>query len=343
MRLRVLNIAYSLAPVGPAAVGGAEEILGILDQALVTAGHTSLVVACPGSSAAGRLFAPDGEGMDRFQAAIDRAVALHRIDVVHMHGFDFWQYTTPAHIPLLVTLHLPAAWYPQEIWSRYQGRAHFVCVSQSQRRTMPAEVSDVHIVENGIVLPETVTESPRDDCALALGRICPEKNVHEALEAADRAGVGVTIGGRVYPYPDHQRYFEEKVRPLLDAPGSKHRFAGALSPREKNELLARARCLLHPTLAPETSSLVAMEAMAAGCPVIGYRSGALPEIVEDGVTGFLVNDVPEMAAAIEQTGSIAPQACRQRARLRFAAGRMTSEYFAIYHELATERRMRFYA
>jgi glycosyltransferase involved in cell wall biosynthesis len=98
-------------------------------------------------------------------------------------------------------------------------------------------------------------------------------------------------------------------------------------------------CLLHPTLAPETSSLVAMEALAAGTPVIAYRSGALPEIVDDGVTGFLVNSVQEMAAAIGKVRTISDRACRRAVERRFLKERMVGQYFALYEELLRGRRM----
>jgi glycosyltransferase involved in cell wall biosynthesis len=163
-----------------------------------------------------------------------------------------------------------------------------------------------------------------------MGRICPEKNAHAALEAGTLAGTRVLLAGQVFPYGEHRQYFNEKIEPLLQGG---HTFLGPVSAEAKHDLLARAKCLLHPTLAPETSSLAAMEAMAAGTPVIAYRSGALPEIVEDGVTGFLVGSVEEMAGAIRSVGAISPAACRSAAERRFSKERMAHQYFELYNSL----------
>lgn len=345
MRLTVLSVAYPFAPVGPAAVGGAERILSDLDRALVAAGHVSLVAACEGSHPAGRLFSaplPQLESLDeagrrrskaQFQSAIDLALSAHRVDVIHMHGLNFHEYVWPPGIPALVTLHLPLAWYPPDIWKSRPGRVLFQFVSETQRQSAPPEMRHSPVATNGVALPP-LSNAPRGDFALAMGRICPEKNQHAALQAGSLAGVRVLVAGMVFPYPEHKKYFSEKLAPLLGTgPGDGHEFLGALSPDRLWELLARARCLLHPTLAPETSSLIAMEALAAGTPVIAYPSGALPEIVDEGVTGYLVHDVKEMAQAIPKASAIPPEVCRETAARRFSAERMVREYFGLYRRL----------
>lgn len=336
MPLTVLSVAFPFAPVGPRAVGGAEQVLTELDRALVAAGHTSLVLACEGSHAAGKLFpvhlseeSARNHFSPEFQSALDHVLAAHCVDLVHMHGFDFHQYKLPADVPVLVTLHLPIAWYPQSIWSVPDGNLHLQCVSRSQLRSCPPEFQNLLIIANGIAVPPLL-RSEKSDFALVLGRICPEKNQHAALEAGSLAGIRVLLGGRVFPYPEHERYFHEQVELLLR---DGHEFLGPLLPPQKQELLATAKCLLHPTLAPETSSLVTMEALAAGTPVIAYPSGALPEIVEEGVTGFLVNSPGEMARAITQAHTIRPEACRAAAEQRFSRERMVSEYLSLYHSL----------
>jgi glycosyltransferase involved in cell wall biosynthesis len=345
MQLTVLSVAYTFAPVGPHAVGGAEQILSALDYALVNAGHTSLVLACEGSKTAGKLFptpqdrtGPDDESRrlflrNQFQAAMNRAVSTQHIDLIHMHGLDFHEYRLPTDIPVLVTLHLPVAWYPPEIWTKCPKNVQFQCVSDTQRRSFPPDLRDVLVVENGVILPKV--EGERSDFAIALGRVCPEKNLHAALEAGTLAGTRVLLGGEIFPYSEHQKYFHEKIEPLLkrEEGSVTHEFLGPLCQQQKEELLQRARCLLHPTLAPETSSLVAMEALAAGTPVIAYRSGALPEIVEDGVTGFLVDSVEEMATAIGRVQTISPGVCRAVAQRRFSRERMVREYLCLYREL----------
>jgi hypothetical protein len=158
--LTVLNVAYPFAPVGADAVGGSEQILSLLDGALVHAGHTSLVAACEGSQVAGRLFPVpllECEALDpperswytaQLKAAINRALRLYHVDLVHMHGLDFYQYDLPSSIPMLVTLHLPIAWYGTDCLKRIQSKMHLCCVSASQRRSCPSELGDIPVIEN---------------------------------------------------------------------------------------------------------------------------------------------------------------------------------------------------
>lgn len=355
MGLTVLSVAFPFAPVGPCGVGGAERILAELDAALVAEGHRSLVVACAGSLVAGELFAapmPERALVTdsdrnwhrwRYQAAIDRALSKYKVDVIHMHGMGFEQHVLPAAIPTLVTLHVPCEWHRLEVLESYAGRVQFQAVSQFQRRTCPKALSNIPVIENGVPLPEVRLDRERDDFAVALGRICPEKNVHEALEAATKAGTRVLIGGHAFPYREHTDYFDEKIEPLLNQGPVAHRFLGSLETERRQRLLARAKCLLHPTLAPETSSLVAMEALAVGTPVIAYRSGALPEIIDDGVTGFLVDSVDEMADAIGRVHEIRPENCRAAAEKRFSRDRMAREYLDLYAAMVASEQVAIYA
>ena len=152
----------------------------------------------------------------------------------------------------------------------------------------------------------------------------------ELLDAAERAGVKLILAGNVFAYPEHQSYFDSMIRPRL---GRNACFIGAVGGERKAHLLAGARCLLAPSRVPETSSLVAMEAIASGTPVIAWCSGALPEIVSHGRTGFLVNSVEQMADAISRVESIDPSACWGEAEQRFSSKRMTAEYLNLYRSI----------
>ncbi len=334
-------MAYPFAPVGPCGFGSAERILAELDSALVAEGQRSLVVACAGSLVAGELFSapmperalisePDRRWHRwRFQAAIDRALSRYRVDLIHMHGVDFDQHVLPPDIPVLVTLHLPIASYRPEAWVTFGDRAQFQCVSRTQRSSCAA-LSDMPVVENGVSMPKIRLDREREDFALAIGRISPEKNVHEALEAGTRAGTRVLVGGRVFSDAENGDYFAEKVQPLLNGEGITHRFLGPMEAERRQRLLARAKCLLQPSRGPETTSLTAMEALSVGTPVIAYPSGALADIVEHGVTGFLVDSVEEMADAIRHIDQIRPEDCRAAAEQRFSRDRMVRDYFDLY-------------
>jgi glycosyltransferase involved in cell wall biosynthesis len=170
--------------------------------------------------------------------------------------------------------------------------------------------------------------------ALMLARICPEKGVHLALDAAKQAGVPLLVAGQVFPYSEHRRYFQAEVLPRLD---KFRRYIGPAGSVRKRRLLSAARCVLVASTVPETSSLVAREALAAGTPVIALARGALVDILEHGHTGFLVDDVAGMASAIGRSVEIDPEICRSTARQRFAADQMVAQYFQLYRAMAGSR------
>jgi glycosyltransferase involved in cell wall biosynthesis len=342
-RLTVLSVAYPFAHVGPDGVGGAEQVLSMIDEALVAAGHRSIVVACAGSTCAGELVTVPGPRRkidagvrratcDLLRRTIDGVARDARVDVVHAHGVDFHEYLPRAAVPVLVTLHLPLSCYPQGALLTTRPRTWMNGVSASQMRSAPAAMRRVPEIPNGVRLDQyrPVREAKRR-YAICLGRICPEKGFDLALEAAQQAGVPLLLAGRTFPYDEHERHFAERIAPRLRA--GCH-FIGAVGPARKRSLLGRARCLVVPSLIAETSSLAAMEALACGTPVVAFRNGALPDIVEHGRTGFVVDDVAAMAQALREVGDIDPRACREAAERRFSSSAMTNRYVQLHETLA---------
>ena len=340
--LTVLSVAYSHAPVGPDAVGGAEQVLSILDAALTEAGHRSIVIGCEGSRCRGKLVAiPRVPGLiddsSRAQAraavrtAIARVIRTASVDVIHMHGFDFAEVLPVAGVPVLVTLHLPPGWYRRDALHPTRPDTWLHCVSASQHAACPQSPYLLPPIANGVELHSFGPPQPPRAAAVMLGRICPEKGQHLALWAAHAAGVPLVVAGQTFGYPEHIAYLESEVRPRLDADRC---LMGPVGGEAKRRLLAQARCVLIPSLAPETSSLVAMEALASGTPVIAFPSGALAEIVEDGLTGFLARDVEEMAERISDVARIDSATCRDAAEGRFDAGRMIASHFERYRLIA---------
>ena len=343
MRLTVLNVAYPLAPVRNSTAGGAEQILLALDRGLVERGHRSLVLAAAGSRCFGLHIpvpvAPDQlnerakrEARTQFQIRLEEVLARFPVDIIHMHGIDFAHYLPNSPVPTLVTLHLPPSWYTPPIASISRQRATYVCVSTSQASKMPATVrGDGRVVENGVDLQLFRPAGQGGNYVLVLGRICPEKATHMAIDAARHAGEKVVIAGTVFEYAEHRAYFDSMIAPRLSAEVV---YIGNVGGARKASLLAGAKCLLIPSLAQETSSLVAMESLACGTPVICRRSGALPEIVAHGSTGYVVASVEEMAEAILRVGNLSRSRCRREAERRFSEQKMIDEYLGLYEQLA---------
>lgn len=323
--MKILNVAYPFAPVHEDTAGGAEQVVRMLDRALCRAGHASFVIASAGSEVDGNLLATQ-----TYRTAIIDAIQRWNPDLVHLHGLDFMEYLPPEGVPVLATLHLPPTWYPDSAFAIERPQTWLHCVSRSQQNACPVASNLLPFIPNGVSESLWRDHVRKRDFALALGRICPEKGFHLAFEAAALAGIPCFLAGQVYGYSEHEHYFKQQILPRCDG---RNRFIGTARLRRKRRLLAAARCLLVPSLAPETSSLVAMEAAMCGTPVIAFRAGALPEIVEDGVTGFLVNDVTGMADAINNCYRIDPRACREIARQRFSEQSTIAGYLGVYERL----------
>jgi glycosyltransferase involved in cell wall biosynthesis len=342
MGLTILYAAYPFAPVREDTAGGAEQVLLTLDEAVVKNGDRSIVVAMEGSSVCGELVPTPSinenisweEHNDLHTIHlknINNALDKYDINLIHMHGIDFKQYLPITEIPVLITIHLPFEWYPQGSFDGLNNNIVFNSVSVTQQDTFPDIINSIGTIPNGIPVDKFIPKMKKDNYAVCLGRVCWDKGYHHALRASREAGIPLYIAGEVYNYEWHKQYFEEWISPLLD--NKDYKFIGKVDIIKKRELLSSAVCLLIPSVVPETSSLVAMEAMASGTPVIAFPSGALPEIIEDGITGFLVNNEPEMTEAIKKIRSLDPAVCRQRALERFSSDKMVENYYNVYARL----------
>jgi glycosyltransferase involved in cell wall biosynthesis len=350
MALEVLSVAYPLAPVLEDSVGGAEQVLAALDRALVAEGHGSTVVCAAGSEVAGRLVPVPVPGGTLSSAVADhlaheyRRVLEHllrerRYDLVHFHGCDCGAYlpmlAIPPRVARLVTLHVPVEWYAGKLFDP-KLRLSFASVSEHQRRHLPPRLAVSATIGNGVDLArwQPLPEAP-DEYALCLGRICPEKGFDQALRAAHAADMELLIAGQTFAYPEHLRYFEEQIAPLLDA---RRRFIGPVAGALKRTLLARARCVVVPSRVAETSSLVTMEALACGTPVVVSDRGAPASLIEAGVTGLVASDELALAAAFSRVGELDRRACRTSAERRFDLRQTTRNYLELYERLAREAR-----
>ena len=361
--IRILYVAYPLLTVSDESAGGAEQVLWTLEREMARRGVLTTVAASAGSRVSGELFStgepctqPDDYERRRVEHE-DRVIAFvrHRasegraFDLVHDQSGSFWKRAEEIDSPMLATLHLPRSFYPAGIFDEIPENVSFNCVSGSQSRSFVDLESLIGVAPNGIALDcysgngvANVGREVGDRKGLLwLGRICEEKAPHLALEIAACAGLPITIAGQVYPFSYHQQYFEREVSPRLQAMPNA-RFISAPSAELKRRLLRESQALLITSLAEETSSLVAMEAAASGTPVVAFRRGALPEVVKDGVTGFLVQDPAEAVLALQRISNISSKACVQYAQENFSAGKMAERYSSLYEQLTcAEKLLRF--
>jgi glycosyltransferase involved in cell wall biosynthesis len=342
--LHVLSVAYPFAPVSADAVGGVEQVVASLDSALVAAGHQSTLLAGRGSRAMGRLVAVDvgtgelsAERLDaarrRYRRVLELLLAQQHFDLMHFHGCDCADYLSaplPRRVPKLVTLHVPCDWYEPGLF-RAELDLRFSCVSEWQRGQLPPRIAPCATIPNGVDLVRwRPLDEPAGDYVLCLGRISPDKGFDRALRAARAAGVPLLLAGRVFPYPDHLRYFAEQIAPLLD---HQRRFIGPIAGTAKRRVLARARALVISSRVPETSSLVAMEALACGTPVLVASPGAPASLIEPGVTGLVVHDDAELALALARLPTLDRVRCRASAEQRFDLRQTTQRYLELYTQL----------
>ncbi len=255
-------------------------------------------------------------------------------DVLHFH-LDYWPFSlfNRQPTPFVTTLHgrldLPEL---QPVFDTF-ARAAVVSISDAQRQPLK-QANFVGTVLHG--LPENLlTPHPVEPSYLAfLGRICPEKCPDRAIRIARAAGIPLKIAAKVDRVDE--AYFEETIRPLLDGPGIE--LVGEISDSEKAAFLSGAVGLLLPIDWPEPFGLVMIEAMACGTPVIAYSNGSVPEIIEDGVTGFIVEDEAGAAEAVKRLAELDRAGVRAAFDRRFTAQRMASDYLNIYRMLGAEKR-----
>ncbi|HYO81071.1 MAG TPA: glycosyltransferase, partial [Bryobacteraceae bacterium] len=337
--LTLLSVAYPFASVSASTAGGAEQVLLQLDATLAAAGHRSLVIAREDSAISGTLIPVpvipgviDNHARAQTYAAVKDcirdALARHEVDLIHFHGVDFNEYIYDTAVPMLGTLHLPPEWYPAAVFSDTRLTLH--CVSRSQHERCPPARDLLPPIPNGVDLEQYRPSRRKRSYVVALGRICPEKGTHLAIDAARAAGLPIVIAGEAFNYDAHLTYHHQEVVPR------KPKLVGSVGGSRKRRLIAGARAVLIPSTVPETSSLVAMEAAACGTPVVAFTSGALPEVVVEGRTGLLASDSDSMARALKNIDEVRPEDCRRHAEERFDSRQTSAAYLSLYARLASE-------
>jgi len=340
--MRIAQIAPLWESVPPKLYGGTERIVSYITEELVRQGHDVTLFASGDSRTTARLRTACPQALRLHSGPVNRdapfilmqeqalgAEAEH-FDIIHSH-LDFLSFPMSRRCatPVLTTLHgrldLP------ELIPLYQEYADMpvVSISDAQRAPLP-DANWQATVYHG--LPDLYAFHPNPGGYLAyLGRICPEKRPDHAIDIAKRVGMQLRIAAKVDPVD--REYFETQIAPLLEHPLVE--YVGEITDAEKCDFLGEAAAVLCTYDWPEPFGIVLIEALACGTPVLAYRRGSIPEIIEDGVTGFVCDDPNDMVAAIDRLPLIQRRRCRDSFEARFTVRRMAEEYLALYERMAT--------
>jgi glycosyltransferase involved in cell wall biosynthesis len=339
--MRIAQVAPLYEAVPPRLYGGTERVVAHLTDALVELGHDVTLFASADARTLARLAPVRDQAIRLDPAPLKSDLAAHMSQLAAVRGradeFDIIHFHTDIlHFPIfealaartVTTLHgrLDLKDLP-EVYSRWR-QFPLVSISDDQRRPLP-RANWAATVHHG-VRTSLFHFSPRAQGYLAfLGRISPEKRPDRAIAIAKRVGLPLKIAAKVDRVD--QAYFEDVVAPLLDDPLIE--YIGEIGDREKSEFLGGAEALLFPIDWPEPFGLVVIEAMACGTPVIAYARGSVREIVEHGVTGYIVEDEDEAVSAVGRIAQLDRQAVRGRFEARFSAKAMARRYLELYGRL----------
>jgi glycosyltransferase involved in cell wall biosynthesis len=341
--MRIAQVAPLTEAVPPKLYGGTERVVHWLTEELVALGHDVTLFASGDSQTSGKLEATWPKAL-RLDGSVRDPNALHMVllervrqkcdqeefDFLHFH-LDYypWSLFQRQPTPFVTTLHgrldLPEH---QPVFETFP-EVPVISISNAQRRPVP-RANWVRTIHHG--LPENLLtpQAVNPSYLAVLGRIAPEKGVDRAIKIAMRCGIPLKIAAKVDRAD--QEYYEAVIRPLIvDNPLVE--FIGEISDREKPEFLSGAIALLLPLDWPEPFGLVMIESMACGTPVIAYNRGSVPEVIEDGLTGFIVEDETSAVGAVGRLASLSRRAIRERFETRFTARRMALDYLNAYRDL----------
>lgn len=335
-------IAPPWTPIPPQLYGGIELVVDQLARGLQDAGHEVLLFATGDSTCPvpRQWVLPSAEGaqigmaVPEIRHVIHAYEAVKEYDVVHDHTVmgPFYAAHFPG-LPVVTTIHGPFNDELKDIYRVNAERVPIVAISHAQRRAAP-EIPIVRVIHHGVdVAHFPVGEGAGDDdgpYVVFLGRMAADKGAHRAVQIARKAGIRILLAAKMRE-PWELRYFAEEVEPLL---GKDAHYLGEVSHERKLELLAGASALLFPIRWDEPFGMVMVEAMACGTPVLAFKEGAAPEVVDHGHTGFLCDDEGAMVEALSRIGDLDRRDCRLSVEGYFSTNRMVTEHIELYESMA---------
>lgn len=338
MALRIAITADPELPVPPLLYGGIERVIDMLIHGLLERGHHVTLLANPASSVTCDFVPYLGARSDSFidtlrnTATIFRTVTRGNFDLVHSFGrVAYLLPLLPISMPKLMTYQRPIS--PTSVsWGHRlsQGSLHFSAISQWMLKDV-GHLASWNVVYNGVALNayDFVPTSSEDAPLAFLGRIEHIKGTHLAIEVAKATGRKLVIAGNIPA--GHENYFEMLIEPQID--GDQISYVGAVNDSQKSVLLGSAAALLMPILWDEPFGIVMAEAMACGTPVLGLRRGAVPEVVQDGICGFVRDTIVELADMVTHLPTLSRHACRARAEQFFSEDVIVEDYLNVYRRI----------
>jgi len=339
--MHIAQVAPLTEAIPPKLYGGTERVVSWLTEELIALGHDVTLFASGDSVTSARLEAVWPRAL-RLDGAVRDPNALHMMmlervyrsasdfDFLHCH-LDYYPFSllTRQATPFVTTLHgrldLPEH---QPVFDTFSS-VPVVSISNSQRRPLP-QANWVRTVYHGLPVRLLVPKPVKPSYFAFLGRIAPEKGVDRAIRIAQHCGVPLKVAAKVDKAD--QDYYDEQIAPMMKSANVE--FIGEIADKDKSEFLSGATVLLVPIDWPEPFGLVMIEAMACGTPVIAFNRGSVPEIVDDGVTGFVVEDINGAIGAVDRLGHLSRAKIRRRFEERFTARRMAQDYLAVYRSLS---------
>lgn len=337
--MRILQIAPPWFTVPPVSYGGIEQIVSLLADGLVAAGHDVTLLAAGGSRTTARLWtsceAPPSELLGERHIELVHALRGHRrrseFDVIHDHTASGAALgAMPGGPPVVHTIHGPFTAVTGPFYAAVDDRVELVAISADQAARRPPGVRIAGVVHNAVDVGAHPFTADPDDYLLFVGRATPDKGPELAVEVAQRLGRRLRMAVKVNEADEHA-YFRDILEPRTRAyPGTE--LETCVTPARKRWLLAHARVVLFPIGWPEPFGLVPVEANACGTPVVAFGCGAVPEVVADGVSGFVVppGDLDGFCSAVVAAEHLDRGRCRGHATAHFHAPRMVADYTAMY-------------
>lgn len=342
-KLKIAQVAPLWHRIPPKEYGGTERVVHALTEELVKKGHDVTLFATGDSITSANLYPsfPRGlKGLKLNQAEAGEIILAHvgnaykmheEFDVIHDH---LGALNLPAanfiDTPVVITMHGPVTPTKRKLYEMYD-KPFYVPISHSQIKYFP-NIHSAGVVHNGLPMDDYPFKRKGGDYLLFVGRIAKVKGVHFAIDVAEALDfpliIAAKLDGRDVPY------FKKFIKPRLS---KKIKWIGEVSQDERNSLMAGALCFLNPITWKEPFGLTMIEAMACGCPVVAFNNGSIPEIIQDGKTGFIVGNVSEMVGAVEKIKSIDREYCRMHSLNNFSSKVMADKYEEIYYRVFESR------